>query len=798
MTQYFIDPSDWATETAWPSSTGRWTTANHTPSVTVDRDGPFKDRVARISQGATSARYARTFDAVDGDANRAKFDVSFPFRIGASGDEPRFFARASGAAGSEVAMLFGVVSGQLTIGKYTNPTFTSLATSAYTLTAGTWYRMRCYGNGTQFYAKIWAEGAAEPGSWTVGITDGSVTAAGWIGVGAFNGTTSGKVDYGCVAIGTNGDTPPAFITRTEFRAWLKAENIRCILGELGVMDTATPDTIYVSSMPFSSTVADSPASIPYLPVLEGIPSYEQSAAQQFVGQASVSIGQALIDNADGSRDAWLKANFDGRDALFLIGSQSWARYNFRPLVRAVIERVVTAGPGALRIDLADRQTMANKVIATGTIASGAYAGQLKPLTIGGCLQVEPVPTDDSTLAYITHDAALNTGPASVWDRGSLLSDGYELFGGDGSMDASADTFTVNAGHGMVAGWRVRFPSGSGNAAPGNFSLDTDYYVSTSGLTSTVFRLHASLASALTGSYRDITSTASSRAVSYGWYEDLANGGFKLVSRPQGEVRCTATSNHTDRTVAGCVEHILVDRCGLTGYLDDTSFDAHAVAWNDTVGKHVRDRTNALELITELITGNTLSLIGGDRNGLIYLASLDDAPATARMSFVANDIDDDLEKIDEWLPIKSIRWASGRNDAPATEFDSSVLTTTRALMSATHQKFGLTTVTDGTDSPANHALGVDGFELLTALNGTGTPDVVTELDAYRGRKAAVFRMAVGLEALDLRNGDVIEVTDSRYGLSGGVNGQVLRTSDAVASDQVVVEFIVPSYSQAAAP
>ena len=56
----------------------------------------------------------------------------------------------------------------------------------------------------------------------------------------------------------------------------------------------------------------------------------------------------------------------------------------------------------------------------------------------------------------------------------------------------------------------------------------------------------------------------------------------------------------------------------------------------------------------------------------------------------------------------------------------------------------------------------------------------------------------LEALDLRNGDVISVTDGRYGFSGGVLGQVLRTSDALDADQVEVDFIVPSYSQAAAP
>jgi hypothetical protein len=56
-----------------------------------------------------------------------------------------------------------------------------------------------------------------------------------------------------------------------------------------------------------------------------------------------------------------------------------------------------------------------------------------------------------------------------------------------TVDATANTFTTSAAHGLSAGDIVQL---SGTTAPGGLSLGVNYYVLSSGLTATVFKLSA--------------------------------------------------------------------------------------------------------------------------------------------------------------------------------------------------------------------------------------------------------------------------------------------------------------------
>ncbi len=66
----------------------------------------------------------------------------------------------------------------------------SLATTSITITVGTYYWCRFRTQGNTVEAKIWADGVAEPGSWTVTVTDASLT------------TTTGQVGLLLVPIAT--------------------------------------------------------------------------------------------------------------------------------------------------------------------------------------------------------------------------------------------------------------------------------------------------------------------------------------------------------------------------------------------------------------------------------------------------------------------------------------------------------------------------------------------------------------------------------------------------------------------
>ena len=782
MTQYLLDPSQWATETAWPSSTGRWTTANHTTTVTVDRSGPFKDRIARISLTSTS-RFARTFDAIDSDANRATFDFSFPFRIGASGDEPRAFARASGAAGSEQAVLFGVVSGQLTIGEYRNPTYSgALGTSAYSLTAGTWYRMRCYGNGTQLYAKIWLESEAEPSSWTVGAT-ATITAAGWIGLGAFNGSTSGNVDYGFVAASTNGDAPLTPRTRTQWMAWLEQDAApRCVLAELGMMDTATPVTKYLSNVPYSSKSYDSPASQPYTEAIVGVPSYRAQATNLFAGQSTLAIGELILDNADGSRDAWLKANVDGRDARILLGAPDWPRYDFRTFALGTIRAIHTDGLGRLSVQLRDRQMLANKPVQTETISGGDTEGRLVPLTVGAAFWLDPVPTNDSAIEYQVHDGAVSS-IGDAWDNAVRLRAIVNV----SSIDTGTDVITTSTNHGAVTGWECYV---SGSVLPGGLAADTPYYVR-SGYTSNTL----TLATTPGGSAVNITSSGTSVVLTLrGRQAYTSTGKVVLATLPAGELRIDQVYGLSDTAsgMAKCVDYLLKQRLSLTGYIDDASITAHDAAHGSACGVYLTERANALDVFDRLFQ-NYPTMYGFDRNGLFYCVALTETVSSARLTITSDMIRGGMNLDEVLMPVKSYRLLAVENANPSTQFASSVAGAVRAKYAGTHQSIYADTNSDGTDSPANHALAYESRDYFQSFYTPVASDY-----GYFGRKAAVWSFDMTLSGIDLRLGDIVSIVYPRYGFTSGLGAQVIATADNLDRQTVRVTVIVPNYSQAAAP
>lgn len=782
MTQRFFDPSEWATETAWPDSTGRWTTANHSTTVTVDRNGPFKDRIGRIAVTSTT-RYARTFDDVDGDANRATFDFAFSFRIGASGDEPRAFARASGAAGSESAVLFGVVSGALTIGEYRNPTYSgALNSTPYSLTAGTWYRMRCSGNGTTLAAKIWAEGEAEPGSWGITAT-GTMTGAGWIGLGAFNGSTTGKVDYAFVSIGTNGDAPLSPRTRTQWMAWLEQDAApRCVLAELGMMDAATPVTKYLSNVPYSSTAADDPASQPYTEAIVGVPSYRAQATNLFAGQSTLAIGELLLDNADGSRDSWLLANVDGRDARILLGGPTWPRYDFRTFALGTIRAIHTDGLGRLAVQLRDRQMLANKPVQTETISGGDTEGRLVPLTVGAAFWLDPVPTNDSAIEYQVHDGAVSS-IGDAWDNAVRLRTIVTV----SSIDTGTDTITTSTNHGAVTGWEAIF---SGSAAPGGITFGTAYYVR-AGYTGNTL----TVADTPGGGPVNITSSGTSVTITLrGRQAYPSTGKVVMATLPAGELRIDQVYGLSDVAsgMAKCVDYLLKQRLSLTGYIDDASITAHDAAHGSACGVYLTERANALDVFDALFA-NYPTMYGFDRNGLFYCVALTETVSSARLTITADMIRGGMNLDEVLMPVKSYRLLAAPNANPSSQFATSVAGAVRAKYAGTHQLAYADTNSDGTDSPANHALAYESRDYPQTYYTTVAGDY-----GYFGRKAAVWSFDMTLSGIDLRLGDIVSIVYPRYGFESGRGAQVIATADNLDRQMVRVTVIVPNYSQAAAP
>lgn len=92
-------------------------------------------------------------------------------------------------------------SGNVTIEKYVAYAGTTLGTAAFSATSGTVYGFRFQVIGTALKGRIWNTSGAEPGTWDISTTDGTITAAGNVGfsVGA-GAAASTYADFDDVAI----------------------------------------------------------------------------------------------------------------------------------------------------------------------------------------------------------------------------------------------------------------------------------------------------------------------------------------------------------------------------------------------------------------------------------------------------------------------------------------------------------------------------------------------------------------------------------------------------------------------
>lgn len=205
MAKYFI--TDWSSLTGWTSrynTTSSWTAATDlvTPS------------------GAANDWKMLSWDAIDGDANRAKADVLFQVRASNLGSVRHYLmgVRASGA--DESATLYALAAGLGSVRVYKctgsdTPTEIAALTTAATTSDDTDYWCRFRINGSTISYKWWGGAVTdEPGGvetdagWTDSATDTDISAAGWIGPTRYS-NDAGTITYKQLSVGTNGDFAPS-------------------------------------------------------------------------------------------------------------------------------------------------------------------------------------------------------------------------------------------------------------------------------------------------------------------------------------------------------------------------------------------------------------------------------------------------------------------------------------------------------------------------------------------------------------------------------------------------------------
>lgn len=208
--------------------TSRWA-ADSGCTVENPALGEQDSRVLQWTTGAGTSWRFFSLDAVDGDSNRANFEILARYRV--EGDDDNLFwliGRGSGSSGSENGYACGMSSdGTIKIGRLNAGTFTALVSvnadiwQSQLLNGSAdnfnfspydeWFNCRFRVNGTgatvTVQAKFWRQFAAEPEQWTLEASDtdaSRIVAAGWLGQAKYNDTWDSYLDS--IAVATNGDT----------------------------------------------------------------------------------------------------------------------------------------------------------------------------------------------------------------------------------------------------------------------------------------------------------------------------------------------------------------------------------------------------------------------------------------------------------------------------------------------------------------------------------------------------------------------------------------------------------------
>lgn len=182
------------------------------------------------------------------------------------------------------------------------------------------------------------------------------------------------------------------MTDAEYNAWLASErSTRCVLVDIEYRSSGGSTVKdYLSTHPFVTDSADTPANTAYRNVILEIPQLSQEMSDVLVGRTTPSVANVRIDNGDGALDSWITANFAGRPMTMYLGDPSWPKSDFRAVWTGVASALSVNRTSSLTIEARARDHLLTQDIITTKYTSGASEGRYKPLAYGACYNVSPL------------------------------------------------------------------------------------------------------------------------------------------------------------------------------------------------------------------------------------------------------------------------------------------------------------------------------------------------------------------------------------------------------------------------
>lgn len=464
-----------------------------------------------------------------------------------------------------------------------------------------------------------------------------------------------------------------------------------------------PGTAGVITYRFASGTGYDNAGTFYVPRIENPATFTRSMGGGFGGRASASYGELTLINTDGALDALADDFFDGRTLTLKYGDEAGSYASFSTILVAIVESIAVE-QSRVSIRLRDRTAALDK-----PFSEAKYAGT-------------------------------NTLPTGVEGTPDDLKDQYKprIFGRIALMqpvmvNTSKLIYQVNAA-----------------------TVDAILQVYDGG----------AYLDAIAGDYTDLTDMYNNAPASGSWRQLPGSGLFRLGSAPVGQISCSVTESwtYTNNSAAGLMQRILTEKGYSSGDWVAADFTALNQANAGSLGLMIEPGETTASLL-DRIAQSVGAWWGCDALGRFRIKRLDAPSGTPVATFTDDAILEIERQPDSQLPLWEVGLKADRNYAVQDKKSlAGVVPSDRAAWFALESR----------DQKAANS-GVKTSRLLadtvthdSALNGiaTAAAEASRRLTLHSARRDTVTLTAANPADVSVGLGDVISLTTSKLGYSGG--------------------------------
>jgi hypothetical protein len=508
--------------------------------------------------------------------------------------------------------------------------------------------------------------------------------------------------------------------------------------------TVSGTAIRVASDEFATLDTDSMPSTPFAGVLEsGLRFHRAIVDGDKLGGMSSGYSDLVINNSGGDYDAYANS-LDGSRVVVKYGARGASFDTYVTLYDGVAEGEATIDEDSMTLHLYDDNkrldipAQPSLYGGTGGIDGDSnVAGKRKPIWLGTCSNVTVPLIDAVNLVYQLHDGPVS-GILHVYDRGVELS--YNSTTDYASYAALiAATITPGRFASCVAVGVIRL----GAKPDGVVTVSANGAVS-NGLVATY---------PTSGTFFSDTASAMHYLLTISTANVVVDGGAVIALKAaQGAAIGYFIGPDDDRTIRQALDDLSYGILGYAGFRRDRSFDMGLIA---------------------IPTGSPLSSYTGDGTGEDFY-TLKQLPLPSVMA----------------PPPYRIRAAYSRNWTIQTDIDATVDAGTQTLRKAPYSVAASTNSSLSTTIQAAHpqAQDPDVWPCWFVNSSDAVSFANSTLTLFGGATRNLFEMVVSADAYKLDLANPIQVTDSRYGLSGGRALAIVSIDDDTSEEQATVQGI----------